>query len=97
MSTVANLNEYNNNNNNKNNQSLHEFYIHYCNIPIPVAARSKAWVCGRTLAGIRTDHSSRGDLLNTVYLIVIKEPHGGSLGPLGVSSREKINRNSHNA
>jgi hypothetical protein len=29
-------------------------YFNPCNImgPVPVAARSKAWVCGRSLAGI---------------------------------------------
>jgi len=29
-------------------------------LPIPLAARSKAWVCGRTLAGIVGSNPARG-------------------------------------
>jgi hypothetical protein len=29
-------------------------------VPIPVAARSKAWVCGRSLAGIAGSNSAGG-------------------------------------
>jgi hypothetical protein len=30
-----------------------QFYIYYLSgLPVPVAARAKAWVCGRSLAGI---------------------------------------------
>ena len=32
----------------------------YCLLPIPVAARSKAWVCGRSLTGIVGSNSAGG-------------------------------------
>jgi hypothetical protein len=35
--------------------------IQYCSkLPIPVAVRSKAWVCGRSLAGIGVSNSAEG-------------------------------------
>jgi hypothetical protein len=33
------------------------WYVHFV-VPIPVAARSKAWVCGRSLAGIAGSNSA---------------------------------------
>jgi hypothetical protein len=59
--------------------------------PVPVVARSNAWVYGHARADIagsnpagggRADHSSRGDLPS-----VIEELHRKSLGPLRLSRR----------
>jgi hypothetical protein len=52
METIPNAS---NNNNNNNNNFFHDslvFSHHSCRLPIPVAARSKAWVCGCSLTGI---------------------------------------------
>ena len=57
----------------------------------------KAWNCGRTPPGIRTDHRSRGVILSVMCLSVIEGPHRRNLVPLGLSSCEKTNRNTHKA
>jgi hypothetical protein len=41
----------------------------------------------------RADHSSRGVLPSVVCLSVIEEPQRGCLGPLGLSSHEKKDKN----
>jgi hypothetical protein len=38
--------------------------------PVPVAARSKAWVCGRSLAGIAGSNSARGHGCLSVVSVV---------------------------
>jgi hypothetical protein len=39
-------------------------------LPIPVAARSKAWVCGRLVAGIAGSNPARGmDVCLCVYML----------------------------
>ena len=62
--------------------------------PVPVAARSRAWVYGHARAEIagsnpvgdgRADHSSRGVLPSVVCLSVIEELHRKRLGPLRLS------------
>jgi hypothetical protein len=64
-----------------------------------MAARSKAWVCGRSLARFvsvvryralrRADHSSRGVLPSVMRQSVIEQPHSRGLGLLGLSSHDK--------
>ena len=39
-------------------------------MPIPMAARSKAWVCGRSLAGIAGSNPARGHVCLSVVSVV---------------------------
>jgi len=40
-------------------------------MPIPVAARSKAWVCGRLLAGIVGSNPTRGMYVCLLWVLCV--------------------------
>jgi hypothetical protein len=47
----------------------HVFYALIYFVPIPVAARSKVWVCGRSLAGIVGPNPARGMDVSVVSVV----------------------------
>ena len=51
------------------------FYSRYIITPqIPVAVRSKSWLCGRSLAGIAGSHPAGGmDMCNLLLLCVVRQ------------------------
>ena len=55
------------------NQSAHAFVIivvYILNEPIPVAGRSKTWVCGRSLAGITGSNPAGGNVCMPLVSVV---------------------------
>ena len=43
-----------------------------CIVPVPVGARSKAWVCGNSLAGIVGSNPKRGHAYLSLVLRVVR-------------------------
>jgi hypothetical protein len=60
----------------------HLCFINKCNVfrPIPVAAQSKAWVCGRSLPGIAGSNSAGGRETLSLVSVVCSQVEVSSLG-----------------